>query len=240
MSLASISLATAAPTWRADLQRCALLLLAILLWDSSGFDLTVARWFADASGFGLRSHWVVNTVLHRGGRALGWFVFAALAFSLWRPLPGLRTLSRRDLSIAMLTCLSCVLMVNLIKHFSLTSCPWSLAEFGGTARYVSHWTLGVVDGGDGGCFPSGHATTAFSFFSLVFALRSARPDLARRITLAIVVLGGLFGLAQTLRGAHYPSHTLWTAWLCLALTSAIYAIPAVRPTPSKVSSPGRA
>ena len=22
---------------------------------------------------------------------------------------------------------------------------------------------------------------------------------------------------QTLRGAHYPSHTLWSAWLCAAL-----------------------
>jgi membrane-associated PAP2 superfamily phosphatase len=29
-----------------------------------------------------------------------------------------------------------------------------------------------------------------------------------------LVAGVLLGLTQTLRGAHFPSHTGWTAWLC--------------------------
>lgn len=37
------------------------------------------------------------------------------------------------------------------------------------------------------------------------------------VLLATLLAGALFGLAQTLRGAHYPSHTLWSAWLCAAL-----------------------
>lgn len=229
MNPASISLANAPAPWRADLLRCLVALGCIALWDASGLDLTVMRWFADAGGFGLRDNWVVSNVLHRGGRAFGWCIFALLAFSLWRPLPGLGSLSRRDLVICMLICLLCVVMVSAIKHVSLTSCPWSLTEFGGKARYVSHWAFGVDDGGEGGCFPSGHATTAFSFFSLGFALRPTRAGLARRVFTTIGVLGLVFGLAQTLRGAHYPSHTLWTAWFCLALTSALYAVPALRP-----------
>jgi membrane-associated PAP2 superfamily phosphatase len=39
-----------------------------------------------------------------------------------------------------------------------------------------------------------------------------------------------FGGAQYLRGAHYPSHTLWTAWLCWVLSAALLARPA-RPHP---------
>ena len=39
--------------------------------------------------------------------------------------------------------------------------------------------------------------------------------------LAIPVRLLVFGLAQTLRGAHHPSHTLWTAWLCAAVGVAV-------------------
>ena len=42
-----------------------------------------------------------------------------------------------------------------------------LAEFGGVAQHVSHWSLGVLDGGPGHCFPSGHASSAFAFFALL-------------------------------------------------------------------------
>jgi membrane-associated PAP2 superfamily phosphatase len=31
------------------------------------------------------------------------------------------------------------------------------------------------------------------------------------------VLGGILGLTQTVRGAHYPSHTLWTGLICWAV-----------------------
>ena len=37
----------------------------------------------------------------------------------------------------------CVLAVPALKQISTTSCPWDLAEFGGVARYASHWALGV-------------------------------------------------------------------------------------------------
>jgi membrane-associated PAP2 superfamily phosphatase len=30
----------------------------------------------------------------------------------------------------------------------------------------------------------------------------------------VLAAGVLLGLTQTLRGAHFPSHTAWTAWLC--------------------------
>ena len=28
------------------------------------------------------------------------------------------------------------------------------------------------------------------------------------------LLGALYGTAQLVRGAHYPSHTLWTGFIC--------------------------
>lgn len=36
----------------------------------------------------------------------------------------------------------------------------------------------------------------------------------------MVVLGVVYGVGQMLRGAHYPSHTMWTGWICWAVTLA--------------------
>ena len=42
------------------------------------------------------------------------------------------------------------------------------------------------------------------------------------IWLGVAVVAGLaLGLSQQLRGAHYMSHTLWTAWVCWAVGFAI-------------------
>jgi membrane-associated PAP2 superfamily phosphatase len=46
---------------------------------------------------------------------------------------------------------------------------------------------------------------------------------ARRWLIAALAAGLLLGLVQQLRGAHYLSHTLWTAWICWAVGFAIDA-----------------
>jgi len=76
---------------------------------------------------------------------------------------------------------------------------------------------GVPDGGPGHCFPSGHGVAAFAFLGLYFLWRPHRPQAARRVLVGVWVVGSLFGMAQLLRGAHYPSHTFWSAWLCWAI-----------------------
>lgn len=211
-----------ASRWRADLAACLLLLAVASAWDALGLDLPLMRQVGSAGGFALRDGAILGGVLHGGGRALGWAVFGALALSLRRPLPGLGALTRQDLVHCLAGSLLCAALISAVKAHSLTSCPWSLAEFGGSARYVSHWAFGVADGGPGGCFPSGHASTAFAFWPLGLALRRRDPRAARRAFGAIVACGIAFGAAQTLRGAHYPSHTLWTAWLCLALSALLH------------------
>ncbi|MDB5829967.1 MAG: phosphoesterase, partial [Variovorax sp.] len=127
-----------------------------------------------------------------------------------------------------------VLAVTLIKSHSRTSCPWDLQIFGGMAQYVSHWAIGVEDGGPGKCFPAGHASAAFAWCGGYFVLRRAAPAVARRWLVVVLVLGSVFGVVQQMRGAHYTSHTLWTAWICWTVAFAIDALvhaarrPAVR------------
>lgn len=120
--------------------------------------------------------------------------------------------------------MSALLATSLLKNASSTSCPWELSEFGGVARYVSHWQWGVVDGGEGSCFPAGHASAAFCFLSGYLALRHTAPHAARLWLAARLAAGALIGLAQQVRGAHYLSHTLWTTWLCWVVALARWVL----------------
>jgi membrane-associated PAP2 superfamily phosphatase len=188
----------------------------LLLWDASGWDLAVVRHFGGAAGFAWRDAWLTSTLLHQGGRALGWAVMAALLLSLWRPSwqPLLRGVAPAERWRTVAAVLACLLLVPALKQFSSTSCPWDLREFGGSAVYLTHWHWGARDGGPGRCFPSGHAVAAFAFLPIYFALRRGHAGWARVWLAAICLFGALFGLAQLARGAHYVSHTLWSALLC--------------------------
>lgn len=192
--------------------------LALVGWDLLRLDMPLARWWGDAQGFALRDYWVLDHVVHDGGRRVAWGLTLALCVGVWWPWGWLRGISTaRRLQLAAGTLLA-ALAVSTIKSFSGTSCPWDMAEFGGVARYAGgmpHWfMLTQSDGGSGRCFPAGHASAGFAFVSGYFAFRDTRASLARGWLAASFAAGLLLGLAQQARGAHFMSHTLWSAWVC--------------------------
>lgn len=191
-------------------------LLAILAWEASGLDLTTARVFADSTGFFFRNHWFFSGVLHEGVRVFAWCALGLLILTAVMPtrfaVSGL--LQWRWVTVSVLVAVA----VPALKQFSATSCPWSLSEFGGAAAYVPHWMLGVRDGGPGKCFPSGHVVNAFAFLPGWFLYRYRRQGLARVVLVTVLALGVMSGAAQVVRGAHYPSHVFWSAWLCWMLS----------------------
>jgi membrane-associated PAP2 superfamily phosphatase len=195
-----------------DLLVALVLLVLLLWWEASGLDLTLARGYGDAHGFALRQHWLVRDVLHDGGRLLSGVALGALL--AWSALGDARAMARRLRWAWSASVVLCLLAVPALKRLSSTSCPWDLDEFGGVADYVPHWMLALADGGPGHCFPSGHAVAAFAFLPLYFQWRHHAPRRALALLIAIVGVGALFGWAQLARGAHFASHTLWSAWLC--------------------------
>ena len=160
---------------RRDVTVLALAFLIIAAWDATGLDLPISRWFADSHGFAWKDHWLFDGALHDGARWLAWGIGGLLLVNIWFPLPFARGCPQSMRVWWLATTLACVALIPLLKQASLTSCPWSLAEFGGTARYVSHWAFLEPDGGPGRCFPAGHATTGFCFFAGYFALRESAP-----------------------------------------------------------------
>ncbi len=199
-------------------------LLFLLAWDASGLDLVLAHWFGTTQGFALRDHWLFTTVLHEGARRLSWLLVVGLSLAVWWPVGVLRQLDRWQRLQLVVSILLGLALVVAIKRISSTSCPWDLAEFGGLARYVSHWRFGLVDGGGAHCFPAGHASAGFAFVGGYFVLRDRAPR-AARIWLATALTAGLvLGVSQQMRGAHFMSHTLWTAWLCWTVAWACHSL----------------
>ena len=191
------------------------LLLAAVAWDASGLDLPLARLAGSAGGFPWRDHWLLARLLHEDARRLAWLLALALCLSVWWPLgPLARIVQARRLQLAISTLLA-ALAVSLLKAGSQTSCPWDLADFGGFAHYASHWS-GLPDGGAGHCFPAGHAASGFSFAGGYLAFHDCDQRLARQWLAASLGAGLLLGLAQQWRGAHFMSHTLWSATVCWA------------------------
>lgn len=210
-----------------------MLMLLTLTWDALGLDLPLMQHIGTAQGFALRSDTLLEGVMHDGLRKAALLLYLALwgwalAPDAWLPLrwQGLQVPRRERVTVVLLVA-AALAVVNLVKYNSLTSCPWDLAVFGGPARYVSHWSFGAADGGSGQCFPGGHASSAFALLPLCLpwlappaGARARRATTGHRWLGGIVLVGAVAGTTQTVRGAHFPSHTLWTLVLCSAVALA--------------------
>lgn len=188
-------------------------LALVVAWDATGLDLPLALLAGSADGFAARDHWLLTRVLHDGARQFSGLLLAVLALSLWLPVGPLRDLPRARRAWLLVTVVGGMLAVSAFKRVSATSCPWDLQAFGGRLPLVPHWNLGLRDGGPGHCFPAGHASAALAWVACWFAWPSGSRA-ARAALAAALVAGLVLGVAQQLRGAHFMSHTLWTAWIC--------------------------
>lgn len=197
-------------------------LSGIVLWEYLGWDRWLLHVWGGANGFPLSHQWWMERVFHNGGRIMAAILLMAQCVDIGgRWLPG--GTRKRRFYWTLVTVLG-LLVVPTIKRYSATSCPWDIVEFGGTVPYIPHWLLRVSDHGSGHCFPSGHAVSAFAFFSLVFLMAPFQRRLAGIWAMVVVVFGLLFGIVQMARGAHYLSHVLWSGWLCWCLAGIMAAL----------------
>jgi membrane-associated PAP2 superfamily phosphatase len=192
-----------------------------LLWDALGLDQWVMAAIGTPTGFPLRKHQLLTVVLHDRLKDCLLVVYILAWLTVIWPMGPMRHLSARQRWMALAGVTVSLIVVSSLKRFSATSCPWDWQAFGGQAHPLSHWAWGVFDGGPGHCFPGGHASSALAFLSLAWVGMTAESVAARRwgrrLLWAVLALGVLMGTVQTLKGAHPPSHTLWTGWICAAL-----------------------
>ena len=195
--------------------------LVLLLWSHSGLDLRISAlaYSPGQRAFPQRDAWLFAVLGHS---ALKYF-----AVSLWGALLVVAAAAPRWRRIALHAWAGMTLVafaVAGLRELSAHSCPWDLAQFGGTAQWFPPFGAVPPDPGPGRCLPAAHASSGFALFALYFALRDAHPRLARAALALAWALGLAAGAVQVVRGAHFASHALWTAWIAWALNIALYAL----------------
>jgi membrane-associated PAP2 superfamily phosphatase len=211
-------------------------LVAVGAWEWSRLDLAVVDLIAGRGGFPLRRWWVLDSMLHTGGK---WLVVAVavggtlVATAAWR-VPALRPWWRPALVLAAVIVLATA-TVGILKALTGVHCPWDLERYGGTAPWQPWWEGPPAGYRRGKGWPAGHASAGFSLLVLyTLALsRSRRPWLW---LLPGLILGGVFAAAQVLRGAHFPSHNLYTLAICWGWAVALAPLGMGRPSPAPVET----
>jgi membrane-associated PAP2 superfamily phosphatase len=203
------------------------------IFGDGRLDLALERPFYDAAHgvFPLVNDWLFKNVMHDAARtasATAALMLIALAALAWA-LPRTRLHSNRgELLFTAAVSLAAAATVGLLKHFSAHACPWDLAEFGGTAAY--HPLLSSASGAPipHGCFPAAHPLTGYAWLTAGFVLYPFAARLARRWWTVAFALGTVFGAVQVLRGAHFPSHVLWSAWVVWAVNLTVLTCASTR------------
>jgi membrane-associated PAP2 superfamily phosphatase len=202
-------------------------LLLGLLAQFTDLDLALADRSFDAASqqFAWRGHWFADALMHRWLKvplvlAGALLVLAALTQSLWQ-WPRLGPADRWRLRASAAVALLLPLAIALLKHRSVSHCPWSLERYGGHAPYLR--LLDAVPAGfdPGACLPAGHASSALWLAGLCVWCLPHRPRRAAAVFGAGLAAGFALGWVQQLRGAHFLSHTLWSVWLGAALVWAV-------------------
>lgn len=198
----------------------AILLVGIALLTNWDIALADSAFDATTKAFPLRHAWLTETFNHVMLKRV--FTVLGLGFVvsvLWDLLAPRRwsALRRVQMRVVALTALLVPTAISLLKLNSGSHCPWDLTRYGGTAPYVRMFESLPSGVTPGHCMPAGHASSALWLISLsIFFVPHHLTRAA--VVLAALLCGGVgVGWMQQLRGAHFLTHTLWSAWVALVL-----------------------
>lgn len=162
--------------------------------------------------------WVKNVLVWSGFALMGAMIIDAI-----RPL-SMDAVRRARLRVLGLAAFCEPLVVRTLKSHSNLHCPWGIDRYGGD------WPLlrlldAIPDGWQAGrCFPAGHASAAMWLSALAVLWLPHNPRRASVVFLGGMGVGLFLGWVQQMRGQHFLSHTLATAWISSALIVGLIAV----------------
>ena len=195
----------------------------------TNLDLDLANYYYDASTrtFPWDQTWFGRDLMHGYVKnVIVWAGYLILAFTLIDlviQISGVFQFSllsvpqRARLRIVALAAILEPLFIVTLKRLSNMHCPWGVDQFGGSHPFLRLLDA-VPDGWQAGqCFPAGHASSAMWLSVLAVLWLPHNPKRAFFVFLGGLAVGGTLGWVQQMRGQHFLTHTLWTAWLSSAV-----------------------
>lgn len=185
------------------------LLLADLYYDPVRHEFPWnTTWFAKDFMHG----WVKNAL-----RWAGFLLVAATLVDFFRPLRRSSPNFSAQLRAVTLASLLEPLLIQTLKESSNMHCPWAVDRFGGPEPFLRLLDWVPPGWNAGHCFPAGHASTAMWLCALAVFWLPKSPKKAFLVFLGGLLAGFFLGWVQQMRGQHFLTHTLWTAWLASAI-----------------------
>lgn len=198
----------------------AVLALIIVLARYTPLDHALTGLFYDSGAhrFPLRDQPFWAVIMHTGLKYLSLVLWLILLLG-WirvRDRPSLQPL-RQAMAFTLMVMPLASLTVSLFRAISPHSCPWDLILFGGVAEYFRFFDSIPANPGPGRCVPSGHASAGFAWLAAYVAMRHVNRYAAQVALGFVVLFGTLASVTQIVRGAHFLSHVLLTAWICFVV-----------------------
>ena len=198
-------------------------LFLIFIYPKTGLDQQLIAPYFNAINhqFALKHSWFLENVMHSGLKyGLVLIAISTLLASFVGHIYGpLKAYQARLLWAFMLMLISTT-AVSIVKSYSMHGCPNDLTQYGGNLPYLQLFDALPNGVAMGKCFPGGHASGGFALMAFYFAFSDVQPKFARMMLVVSLCLGFVMGWTQMMRGEHFLSHNLWSAWLvwatCLA------------------------
>ena len=189
-------------------------LLLIFVYPHWGFDAAVMAHYYDAgiNGFPLRDNPILAGMLHDKLRIVLWIMPIATLVALVRSAKKNGwSLATRRWTWLFVAQIIAPLTVSLLKQHTTPICPWHMLEYGGKLAEPAFAFVARAQAGQ--CFPAGHPSMGWGALAFYYFWSSSHPQRARIALVAALLLGAVMAWVQIARGAHLPSHVLWSLWV---------------------------
>lgn len=194
-------------------QGCFLVISFCMLWVffpiGGSLDLALIHpWVNESGKFLLRDNWYLAELNHRYVKDLIILVYASF-FIIWLASFKVEKLRPVRWSYGYFFCMVILStsIIGLLKSQSAHACPWN------STIPTSQGFFWDFSASKGHCFPGGHASTGFALMAGYAVFRQSNRKRAYFFLVSGCILGFAMGWAQMMRGAHFLSHNLWTAWI---------------------------
>ncbi|QDV09621.1 PAP2 superfamily protein [Planctomycetes bacterium Poly30] len=198
--------------------------LALLYGTDLDGQLTDPFFDAASGTFPYRDDWLVGTLLHTFGKYL---IIAISACLLSVSLGAKWSQKLRPWRCSAIYLLACIAVasavIGLMKSVSPIPVPWNSVRYGGSTPHYLPF-LAPAGAPHSGGWPCAHAAGAFALVGLYFLYRDSRPRLAWMGFAGAVALGSLYAGTQVLRGAHSPSHGVWSFMITWTICTVLYLL----------------
>lgn len=209
-----------------------LLSALLILWIGQFTDIDVA--LADLAfdkatrTFPMQHAWLAETFNHVILKTvLSAIAALVIVLALWdavrpsRHWGGSRRIGLRTVAMSAVLVPS---VITVFKRFSTSHCPWDLQRYGGSEPYVRLLEWMPAASSPGHCMPAGHASSALWLVSIAAFWWPHNRWKGIGVAIAMLCIGIMVGWMQQLRGAHFLTHTLWSAWVACAMVLVIYSM----------------